>query len=158
MHSCLCRFASESKNVLSVSYLSRMARIFRTKLYRACYTIFYNCFLLENNERAYVNKKRISKIGINLFTRLDGAKIKMSESKFLKGSKDIVVSYRYHRRNHQSSPCSHNSEFSAKSLKLPLIALTSNMPSGSGYNSQGNHYNTPGGTNSSGGSSYHCKF
>eukprot|EP00956_Cyclotella_meneghiniana_P030435 scaffold76628_cov31-Cyclotella_meneghiniana.AAC.3 len=29
------------------------------------------------------------------------------------------------------------------------------MPN-SGYNSQGNHYNTPGGTNSSGGSSYHC--
>ena len=26
---------------------------------------------------------------------------------------------------------------------------------GSGTNSQGNHYNTPGGTNSSGGSSYH---
>lgn len=30
------------------------------------------------------------------------------------------------------------------------------MPSGT--NSQGNHYNTPGGTNSSSGSSYHCKF
>eukprot|EP00542_Grammatophora_oceanica_P013820 CAMPEP_0194028266 /NCGR_PEP_ID=MMETSP0009_2-20130614/2285_1 /TAXON_ID=210454 /ORGANISM="Grammatophora oceanica, Strain CCMP 410" /LENGTH=77 /DNA_ID=CAMNT_0038667605 /DNA_START=43 /DNA_END=276 /DNA_ORIENTATION=+ len=33
------------------------------------------------------------------------------------------------------------------------------MPNGSGsssgYNSQGNHYNTPGGTNSAGGSSYH---
>ena len=29
------------------------------------------------------------------------------------------------------------------------------MPKGSGTNSQGNHYNTPGGTNSSGGSSYH---
>ena len=32
------------------------------------------------------------------------------------------------------------------------------MPKGSGYNSQGNHYNTPGGTNSSSGSSYHCEF
>ena len=31
------------------------------------------------------------------------------------------------------------------------------MPKGSGYNSQGNHYNTPGGTNSSSGSSYHCE-
>jgi len=31
---------------------------------------------------------------------------------------------------------------------------TTNMPS-SGTNSQGNRYNTPGGTNSSGGSSYH---
>jgi hypothetical protein len=30
------------------------------------------------------------------------------------------------------------------------------MPS-SGYNSQGNRYNTPGGSNSSSGSSYHCK-
>eukprot|EP00561_Arcocellulus_cornucervis_P005474 CAMPEP_0185811614 /NCGR_PEP_ID=MMETSP1322-20130828/8327_1 /TAXON_ID=265543 /ORGANISM="Minutocellus polymorphus, Strain RCC2270" /LENGTH=74 /DNA_ID=CAMNT_0028508081 /DNA_START=39 /DNA_END=263 /DNA_ORIENTATION=+ len=29
------------------------------------------------------------------------------------------------------------------------------MPKGSGNNSQGNHYNTPGGTNSSSGSSYH---
>lgn len=29
------------------------------------------------------------------------------------------------------------------------------MPQGSGTNSQGNHYNTPGGTNSNGGSSYH---
>lgn len=32
------------------------------------------------------------------------------------------------------------------------------MPKGSGNNSQGNHYNTPGGTNSSSGSSYHCEF
>jgi hypothetical protein len=32
------------------------------------------------------------------------------------------------------------------------------MPNGSGTNSQGNHYNTPGGTNSSGGSSYHCEY
>jgi len=32
------------------------------------------------------------------------------------------------------------------------------MPKGSGTNSQGNHYNTPGGTNSSSGSSYHCKY
>lgn len=30
--------------------------------------------------------------------------------------------------------------------------------SSSGYNSQGNHYNTPGGSNSSSGSSYHCKL
>jgi hypothetical protein len=30
------------------------------------------------------------------------------------------------------------------------------MPSGT--NSQGNHYNTPGGTNSNTGSSYHCKY
>ena len=28
----------------------------------------------------------------------------------------------------------------------------------SGTNSQGNHYNTPGGTNSSSGNSYHCKL
>lgn len=34
---------------------------------------------------------------------------------------------------------------------------TNNMPR-SGTNSQGNHYNTPGGSNSNGGSSYHCKF
>eukprot|EP00977_Amphora_coffeiformis_P018216 scaffold6306_cov135-Amphora_coffeaeformis.AAC.1 len=32
------------------------------------------------------------------------------------------------------------------------------MPKGSGTNSQGNHYNTPGGSNSNGGSSYHCTF
>jgi len=34
------------------------------------------------------------------------------------------------------------------------------MPNGSGnsgYNSQGNHYNTPGGSNSNQGNSYHCK-
>jgi hypothetical protein len=36
------------------------------------------------------------------------------------------------------------------------ILTTQTMPRGSGYNSQGNHYNTPGGTNSSSSSSYHC--
>jgi hypothetical protein len=44
-----------------------------------------------------------------------------------------------------------------------LVSLLITMPRGSGnsnsgYNSQGNHYNTPGGTNSSSGSSYHCKL
>jgi len=38
--------------------------------------------------------------------------------------------------------------------KRTLPVNYSTMPN-SGYNSQGNHYNTPGGTNSSGGSSYH---
>lgn len=54
--------------------------------------------------------------------------------------------------------CSHNHH----TLKLRYL-LTENMPRGSGnssssssgYNSQGNHYNTPGGTNSSSGSAYH---
>jgi hypothetical protein len=32
------------------------------------------------------------------------------------------------------------------------------MPKGSGTNSQGNHYSTPGGTNSNSGGSYHCKY
>ena len=32
------------------------------------------------------------------------------------------------------------------------------MPRGYGTNSQGNSYSTPGGTNSSSGSSYHCKY
>ncbi len=44
---------------------------------------------------------------------------------------------------------------------IVLVALriftksTEIMPKGSGTNSQGNSYSTPGGTNSSGGSSYH---
>ena len=37
-----------------------------------------------------------------------------------------------------------------------LQTLESTMPRGT--NSQGNTYNTPGGTNSNSGSSYHCKF
>lgn len=36
------------------------------------------------------------------------------------------------------------------------VSQSSTMPSGT--NSQGNNYNTPGGTNSNGGSSYHCKY
>ncbi|KAL3802365.1 hypothetical protein HJC23_007190 [Cyclotella cryptica] len=40
---------------------------------------------------------------------------------------------------------------------LPRIvaSVSAIMTKSSGYNSQGNHYNTPGGTNSSSGSSYH---
>jgi hypothetical protein len=39
-----------------------------------------------------------------------------------------------------------------------IVLSSSTMPHGSGTNSQGNHYNTPGGTNSNAGGSYHCKF
>ena len=89
---------------------------------------------------------------------------KISLSLMLRLGEDTFTPRRF-QRNHEENlagqiDAAH--KFGKKSFDSLIWTINGNiiMPRGSGnsgYNSQGNHYNTPGGTNSNNGSSYHCK-
>lgn len=52
----------------------------------------------------------------------------------------------------------HRKTFKKTTKPCLIMPRGSGNNSSSGYNSQGNHYNTPGGTNSNSASSYHCEL